>query len=171
MGGAEALPLELVGILDRALRALGRAGEADLAAQLAAEAWARLRPGHPREAERINGTLHYLAARLGAHGREGDSVTGGAPVDATSSLRRRGGREMDGTREAVLDVRELPPAERHERIFQTYAALLAGESFVLVNDHDPKPLYYQFAAEEPGRFAWEYVESGPEVWRVRIGRV
>ncbi|MBX6351258.1 MAG: DUF2249 domain-containing protein, partial [Clostridia bacterium] len=31
--------------------------------------------------------------------------------------------------------------------------------------------YYQFAAEEPGRFTWEYVESGPEVWRVRIGRV
>jgi uncharacterized protein (DUF2249 family) len=41
---------------------------------------------------------------------------------------------------------------------------------VLVNDHDPKPLRYQFEAEHAGEFTWEYLESGPEVWRVRIGR-
>lgn len=38
----------------------------------------------------------------------------------------------------------------------------------LVNDHDPKPLYYQFAAERPGTFDWEYQEQGPEVWKVLI---
>jgi uncharacterized protein (DUF2249 family) len=41
---------------------------------------------------------------------------------------------------------------------------------VLVNDHDPKPLRYQFEAEHAGEFTWDAVESGPEVWRVRIGR-
>jgi len=41
---------------------------------------------------------------------------------------------------------------------------------VLVNDHDPKPLYYQLAAEHPDRFSWDYLEAGPEAWRVRIGR-
>lgn len=41
---------------------------------------------------------------------------------------------------------------------------------ILVNDHDPLPLYYQFAAEHIGAFRWEYEESGPEVWRVRISR-
>jgi len=25
-------------------------------------------------------------------------------------------------------------------------------------------------AEHPGQFSWTYVESGPEVWRVEIGR-
>ena len=40
----------------------------------------------------------------------------------------------------------------------------------LINDHDPKPLYYQFQAQQLGQVAWEYVEQGPEVWRVRIGR-
>ncbi|MDR7525880.1 MAG: DUF2249 domain-containing protein, partial [Armatimonadota bacterium] len=45
-----------------------------------------------------------------------------------------------------------------------------GEAFELVNDHDPKPLYYQFAAELPGQFTWQYLEQGPEVWRVRIGK-
>lgn len=70
-----------------------------------------------------------------------------------------------------LDVREYPPAERHDMIFQTYDALKPGEAFVLVNDHDPKPLYYQFSAEQPGRFTWEYLMQGPEAWKVRIGKV
>ena len=48
--------------------------------------------------------------------------------------------------------------------------LRPGAGFELVNDHDPRPLYYQFAAERPGAFTWDYLESGPELWRVRIGR-
>jgi uncharacterized protein (DUF2249 family) len=70
-----------------------------------------------------------------------------------------------------LDVRSEPPARRHQLIFETYGALAAGEAFELVNDHDPKPLYYQLAAEHTDQFTWEYLEQGPEVWRVRIGRV
>lgn len=69
-----------------------------------------------------------------------------------------------------LDVRELPPPHRHALIFATCEQLSLGNAVVLVNDHDPKPLYYQFEAERPGQFGWEYVESGPEVWRVRITR-
>jgi len=70
-----------------------------------------------------------------------------------------------------LDVRQEVPARRHDLIFTTYGALAPGQSFVLVNDHGPKPLYYQLAAEHPGEFAWDYLEQGPEVWRVQIGRV
>lgn len=40
----------------------------------------------------------------------------------------------------------------------------------LVNDHDPKPLYYQFQVEMPGAFTWEYLEQGPHDWRVAITR-
>jgi uncharacterized protein (DUF2249 family) len=69
-----------------------------------------------------------------------------------------------------LDVRTEVPARRHELIFESYHALASGERYVLVNDHDPKPLRYQFEAEHPGEFTWEYLESGPEVWRVEIGR-
>jgi len=69
-----------------------------------------------------------------------------------------------------LDVRHDPPARRHQLIFETYGALEPGTAFVLVNDHDPKPLYYQFAAEHEGDFTFDYLESGPETWRVRIGR-
>lgn len=71
----------------------------------------------------------------------------------------------------TVDVRQIPPAQRHRLIFQTFEALPAGEQFQLVNDHDPKPLFYQFQAERAGQFSWEYVEQGPTVWRVHIGRV
>ncbi|MBL8146677.1 MAG: DUF2249 domain-containing protein [Anaerolineae bacterium] len=71
----------------------------------------------------------------------------------------------------TLDVRTIPPAQRHPLIFGTFEDLQAGEQFQLVNDHDPKPLYYQFSAERQGEFTWEYVEQGPQIWRVNIGRV
>jgi uncharacterized protein (DUF2249 family) len=70
----------------------------------------------------------------------------------------------------TVDVRTLIPRERHPLIFKTFRALTPGEAFLLVNDHDPKPLYYQFQAELGEPFQWEYLESGPEVWRVQIGK-
>lgn len=66
----------------------------------------------------------------------------------------------------TIDVRTIIPRERHPLLFQTFDNLAAGESFELVNDHDPKPLYYQFMAERPGELGWEYLEEGPETWRV-----
>jgi uncharacterized protein (DUF2249 family) len=60
--------------------------------------------------------------------------------------------------------------QRHPLIFEQFEALGTDESFVLVNDHDPKPLYYQFQAERTDQFTWEYLEEGPQAWRVRIGR-
>lgn len=69
-----------------------------------------------------------------------------------------------------IDVRVIPPPQRHMLIFQTFEGLGPGEAFELVNDHDPKPLYYQFSAERAGEFTWEYFEQGPQVWRVRVGK-
>lgn len=71
----------------------------------------------------------------------------------------------------TLDVRDVIPMMRHPAIFRLFDDLKAGEAFILVNDHDPKPLYYQFLHERTDQFSWDYLEEGPEVWRVRIGRV
>jgi uncharacterized protein (DUF2249 family) len=71
---------------------------------------------------------------------------------------------------ATVDVRPIAPRDRHPLIFGTFDGLSAGEALLLVNDHDPKPLFYQFQAEAKGEFTWEYVEAGPEVWQVRIGK-
>ncbi len=78
--------------------------------------------------------------------------------------------EGDGAAAEALDVRDLPPAQRHQVIFERFNALPVGGSFVLVNDHDPKPLYYQLTAEYTGELLWQYVEQGPQVWRVRMGK-
>ena len=134
-------------LLIRAVRALGDSGETDLACRIAAEAWATLRKEWPDEAERLNGALHYLTR---------------------PNLRQR--KETSMANPQQLDVRDLPPPQRHALIFDVCGKLPVGDAVILVNDHDPKPLYYQFEAEQPGRFGWDYVESGPAVWRVRITR-
>ncbi|WP_137934685.1 DUF2249 domain-containing protein [Mesorhizobium comanense] len=69
-----------------------------------------------------------------------------------------------------IDVRSLVPMQRHQKIFELVDQLAPGEKFILVNDHDPKPLYYQLEAEHPHQFSWTYLERGP-VWRVEIGRL
>lgn len=75
------------------------------------------------------------------------------------------------TTNITVDVRTIEPRDRHPLIFGTFSSLVQDEALLLVNDHDPKPLYYQFQAEHGGEFSWEYLEEGPNVWRVRIGRV
>jgi uncharacterized protein (DUF2249 family) len=71
----------------------------------------------------------------------------------------------------TIDVRDMVPRDRHPLIFNTFDDLAVGATMLLVNDHDPKPLYYQLLAERQGQAGWEYLEDGPAVWRVRITRV
>lgn len=67
-----------------------------------------------------------------------------------------------------VDAREYPPREKHAVIFDTFHNLKKGEKMELTNDHDPRPLHYQMLAEYKDQFEWEYLEEGPEVWRVAI---
>ncbi len=75
---------------------------------------------------------------------------------------------MAATKALELDVRPIPVREKHPTIFRTFDTLAVGEAILLINDHDPKPLYYTFAAERAGTFEWNYLEQGPEIWRVKI---
>jgi uncharacterized protein (DUF2249 family) len=68
----------------------------------------------------------------------------------------------------TFDVRPHPPAERHEMVFEAFDVLKPGEAFVFINDHDPKPLYYQMEAENSEPFKWEYLETMPEEWKVKV---
>ena len=70
-----------------------------------------------------------------------------------------------------FDVRPISCRQKHALIFQRWAVLEPGEHFVLVNDHDPVPLYYQFAGQFPDAFKWEYLVAGPEEFHVRITRL
>lgn len=46
-----------------------------------------------------------------------------------------------------LDVRNMPPAERHPKIHEAFETLESGETLTIINDHEPKPLFYEFRAE------------------------
>lgn len=71
----------------------------------------------------------------------------------------------------TLDVTALEPRLKHPTIFQKYDALEVGEAFIIHNDHDPKPLYYQLIAERGENFEWDYMGEGPEFWLVQITKI
>ncbi|MGV3641659.1 MAG: iron-sulfur cluster repair di-iron protein [Adhaeribacter sp.] len=71
----------------------------------------------------------------------------------------------------ILDVTVLEPRQKHPTIFSKFDSLAGGEAFVIHNDHDPKPLYYQLLGERGNIFKWEYLEQGPEIWEVQITKL
>lgn len=75
---------------------------------------------------------------------------------------------MQTMTENILDVTLLKPGEKHPEIFKRFDALVEGDHVTIFNDHDPKPLYYQLLGERGNVFKWEYLEQGPEWWKVRI---
>ena len=68
----------------------------------------------------------------------------------------------------TLDVRIIEPRLKHPSIFQGFDNLKKGEDLTIINDHDPLPLFYQFKAERPDIFEWQYIEKGPVTWKVVI---
>ncbi len=72
---------------------------------------------------------------------------------------------------ATVNATEYPPHLKHKVIFETFERLQPDEAMLLVNDHDPIPLRYQFEANHAERFTWDYIERGPSVFQVRIGKI
>ena len=71
----------------------------------------------------------------------------------------------------VMDVRPIHCSIKHGLIIRTWLDLPVGDHFILLNDHDPVPLYYQFAAEWPGAFTWEHLVKNPAECRVKITKL
>lgn len=71
----------------------------------------------------------------------------------------------------VLDVCPVEPKHRFETIMGAYRALGVGAAMELVVDHDPMCMYYTLKAEYgDGLFTFQYLEAGPERWRVLVGK-
>ena len=76
-----------------------------------------------------------------------------------------GGKEADVPE---LDVRSVPHALRHATVFGALDAVPAGAAMVLIAPHDPLPLLAQIEDRSPGTFSVEYLERGPEAWRLQL---
>lgn len=71
----------------------------------------------------------------------------------------------------ILNVTLIEPKFKHPKIFEKFDSLSSGDGFIIDNDHDPKPLYYQLIGERGNVFTWEYLENGPDRWKVKITKL
>ncbi|GAB3560521.1 DUF2249 domain-containing protein [Spelaeicoccus albus] len=78
---------------------------------------------------------------------------------------------VDGPELPELDARSIPHAIRHSTIFGALDAVKPGDGMILVAPHDPLPLLDQLEARAPGQFAIDYIERGPEAWRLQFVRI
>lgn len=76
-----------------------------------------------------------------------------------------------GATEQTIDLCPRPRSERHPLVFAAFDRLAVGESFIICNDHDPRPLRMQMERAREGELKWEYLERGPVVFRVRLTRI
>ncbi|HSJ15285.1 MAG TPA: DUF2249 domain-containing protein [Longimicrobiales bacterium] len=76
---------------------------------------------------------------------------------------------MAAATNVALDVRPVEPKDRFERIMGAYEGLASGQALELVVDHDPKCMYYTLKATRgDAAFTFDYLEDGPETWRVLV---
>lgn len=73
--------------------------------------------------------------------------------------------------DARLDVRDIPHGQRHAVVLSAVGALAPGEALVLVAPHAPRPVLAEVDAHYTGQIQTQWLQSGPEVWQVRLHRV
>ncbi len=70
--------------------------------------------------------------------------------------------------QVIVDAREIPDIQKKKYFFQKFDALDNEEEMIIINSHDILPLKNLFLKKRPGLFTWDYIERGPEIWRVSI---
>jgi uncharacterized protein (DUF2249 family) len=106
------------------------------------------------------GGMHEL---LGGHHEHAPEGAAHAAHDCTCG-------EVDGPGYPELDARQVPHAIRHATIFGALDAVQPGGGLVLVAPHDPLPLLAQIGQRYPDVFSVDYLERGPEAWRLSFAR-
>ena len=112
----------------------------------------------------LDGMHELLGADAGHHQEHGHAS--GEPAAAACSC----GHEHSAAL-PELDARAVPHDIRHATIFGALSAVAVGGGMVLIAPHDPLPLLAQIEQREPGGFAVEYLERGPEAWRLVFTRL
>jgi uncharacterized protein (DUF2249 family)/quercetin dioxygenase-like cupin family protein len=82
-----------------------------------------------------------------------------------------GGTSSSTGNDEELDLCQFQRSERHALALERFDALKVGESFVLVNDHNPVLLDRELENTRLGQAAWEHLDRGPQKYRIRIRRI
>lgn len=108
-----------------------------------------------------------LADSLPTHSTTEAGTVGQSQVPASGGC-ACGGHDEPGL--AELDTRVIPHAIRHATIFGALEGLAAGKGILLIANHKPLPLLTQLEQRSPGKFAVEFLEDGPELWKLSMIR-
>jgi len=112
--------------------------------------------------------MHELLGEQGERGEHDDTAGGVAQSGCGGHTCTCG--EVDGADYPELDARAVPHAIRHATIFGALDSVRPGEGMVLVAPHDPLPLLAQIEQRSPGAFNVDYLERGPDAWRLAFVR-
>lgn len=126
-------------------------------------------------AEMLDGMHELLGGHHEEHGEEHAEEHGEEHGEEHAEPSAAGGHRCacgghDDEVVPELDARAIPHAIRHATIFGALEGLRPGGALVLTADHDPVPLRAQLEQRAPGAYATDYLEQGPEVWRLRLTR-
>lgn len=104
-----------------------------------------------------------------------DQLVGASSAGQTDTAEEHGHAcgcgEVDGTDHPVLDARTVPHAIRHATVLGALDSIRPGAGMILLAPHDPKPLLAQVERRYPGVFRVEYLQRGPEDWRLAFVRL
>ncbi|WP_353093500.1 DUF2249 domain-containing protein [Tissierella praeacuta] len=70
--------------------------------------------------------------------------------------------ELDTSGYEINDVNSV--------VLRTFDSLPVGEKMVLINDSDPSHVFHQLEEKRTGKFEWEYIQEGPDVWKVSLAK-
>lgn len=68
----------------------------------------------------------------------------------------------------VVDLRVVDRLERLPLLELTLQSLTAGEDLLVMTGERPERLHQYITQQYGGRFQWQPVEEGPDLWRVRL---
>lgn len=111
--------------------------------------------------------LGSMGELIGVDSEHGHDRPGASGESAGHSC---GCHEENATELPELDARVIPHAIRHATIFGALDGVAPGGGLVLIAPHDPLPLLTQLEQRAPGDFAIEYLERGPDSWRLSMVR-
>lgn len=71
----------------------------------------------------------------------------------------------------IIDLRVIISADKYRAAVTGFDSIKKGEKLQLINDNDLRSMFYQLSSEMNGRFYWQYVESGPDIWKINIKKL
>ena len=71
----------------------------------------------------------------------------------------------------ILNLNEIPQAERHSRVFEEFDRLKVDEALEIIVNHEPKLLLKQFKTLREGVYSWQTLESLEGAWRFEILKI